>query len=77
MVRYSIYNIEVINAAIQIAKQEGLLISLDLASFEVKTKKKSTIFLCCEYKQIMYFFMFMDYITTFFFLHFIIKLTDG
>lgn len=37
VVRYSIYNLEVINAAIKIAKQEGLLISLDLASFEVSS----------------------------------------
>nr|GEV81170.1 uncharacterized sugar kinase slr0537-like [Tanacetum cinerariifolium] len=38
VVRYSIYNLEVINAAIKIAKQEGLLISLDLASFEMVRK---------------------------------------
>ena len=37
VMRYSIYNLEVINAAIKIAKQEGLLISLDLASFEVSS----------------------------------------
>ncbi|KAF4364193.1 hypothetical protein G4B88_029170 [Cannabis sativa] len=33
--RYSIFNLEVIQAAIRIAKQEGLLVSLDLASFEM------------------------------------------
>lgn len=38
VLRYSIYNLEVINAAIRIAKQEGLLISLDLASFEMVRK---------------------------------------
>lgn len=35
MIRYAIFNLEVIQAAISIAKQEGLLVSLDLASFEV------------------------------------------
>ncbi|KAL4566369.1 hypothetical protein LXL04_030484 [Taraxacum kok-saghyz] len=43
VVRYSIYNLEVINAAIQIAKQEGLLISLDLASFEMVRKFKKPL----------------------------------
>ncbi|KAL8244251.1 hypothetical protein R6Q59_010509 [Mikania micrantha] len=38
VMRYSIYNLEVINAAIKIAKQEGVLISLDLASFEMVRK---------------------------------------
>jgi len=36
LLRYGIINIEVIQAAIQVAKQEGLLVSLDLASFEVQ-----------------------------------------
>lgn len=35
VIRYAIFNLEVIQAAISIAKQEGLLVSLDLASFEV------------------------------------------
>ncbi|KAL6207450.1 hypothetical protein ACLB2K_018408 [Fragaria x ananassa] len=35
LLRYGIINIEVIQAAIQVAKQEGLLVSLDLASFEM------------------------------------------
>lgn len=35
LLRYSIFNLEVIQAAIRIAKQEGLFVSLDLASFEV------------------------------------------
>lgn len=35
VVRYAIFNIEVIQAAIKIAKQEGVSVSLDLASFEV------------------------------------------
>lgn len=34
--RYGIINLEVIQAAIKFAKQEGLLVSLDLASFEVQ-----------------------------------------
>lgn len=38
LLRYSIYNLEVIHAAIRIAKQEGLSISLDLASFEMVRK---------------------------------------
>lgn len=33
--RYAIINIEVIKSAIKIAKQEGVFVSLDLASFEV------------------------------------------
>lgn len=35
VMRYAISNLEIMHAAVQIAKQEGLLISLDLASFEV------------------------------------------
>jgi len=35
VLRYAILNLEVIQAAILLAKQEGLLVSLDLASFEV------------------------------------------
>ncbi|KAA8531900.1 hypothetical protein F0562_006383 [Nyssa sinensis] len=35
MLRYGIYNLDIIHAAIRIAKQEGLSISLDLASFEM------------------------------------------
>lgn len=35
LLRYGIFNLEVIQAAIRIAKQEGLLVSLDLASFEM------------------------------------------
>lgn len=35
VLRYAILNLEVIQAAIALAKQEGLLVSLDLASFEV------------------------------------------
>jgi hypothetical protein len=35
LLRYAKFNLEVIQAAIKIAKQEGLLVSMDLASFEV------------------------------------------
>lgn len=35
VLRYAILNLEVIQAAIALAKQEGLLVSLDLASFEM------------------------------------------
>ncbi|KAK9023792.1 hypothetical protein V6N11_003990 [Hibiscus sabdariffa] len=35
VMRYGIFNLEVIQAAITIAKQEGLFVSLDLASFEM------------------------------------------
>lgn len=35
VLRYGIFNLEVIQAAILIAKQEGLSVSLDLASFEM------------------------------------------
>nr|GMC50395.1 Carbohydrate kinase PfkB [Ipomoea batatas] len=36
--RYAILNLDVIDAAIRIAKQEGLNVSLDLASFEMVRK---------------------------------------
>lgn len=35
VMRYGIYNLEVIHAAIRMAKQEGVFVSLDLASFEM------------------------------------------
>ncbi|WJZ95275.1 hypothetical protein VitviT2T_014056 [Vitis vinifera] len=35
VMRYGIYNLEVIHAVIRMAKQEGVFVSLDLASFEV------------------------------------------
>jgi len=35
LLRFGIFNVEVIQAAIKIAKQEGLFVSMDLASFEV------------------------------------------
>ncbi|XP_042018425.1 uncharacterized sugar kinase slr0537-like isoform X2 [Salvia splendens] len=38
VMRYGIFNIEVIQEAIRIAKQEGVLVSLDLASFEMVRK---------------------------------------
>ncbi|KAL9690378.1 hypothetical protein QQ045_010776 [Rhodiola kirilowii] len=41
VMRFGIFNIEVIRAAIQIAKQEGVLISLDLASFEMVRSYRS------------------------------------
>lgn len=39
--RYAIFNLEVIQEAIKIAKQEGLFVSLDLASFEVYSRSLS------------------------------------
>ncbi|GFQ05668.1 hypothetical protein PHJA_002710900, partial [Phtheirospermum japonicum] len=38
VLRYAIFNIEVIQAALKIAKQDGLYVSLDLASFEMVRK---------------------------------------
>lgn len=35
VLRFGMFNFEVIQAAIRIAKQEGLSVSMDLASFEV------------------------------------------
>ncbi|XP_027094593.1 uncharacterized protein [Coffea arabica] len=35
VVRYAIFNLDIIQAAIQMAKEEGLSVSLDLASFEM------------------------------------------
>ncbi|XP_062021378.1 uncharacterized protein LOC133737935 [Rosa rugosa] len=43
LMRYGIFNIEVIQAAIKVAKQEGLLVSLDLASFEMVRNYKSPL----------------------------------
>ncbi|KAM3304653.1 hypothetical protein CQW23_32035 [Capsicum baccatum] len=43
VLRYAILNIEVIKAAIKIAKEEGLFVSLDLASFEMVRKFKSPL----------------------------------
>ncbi|GFP88300.1 hypothetical protein PHJA_000973700 [Phtheirospermum japonicum] len=43
MLRYAIFNIEVIQAAIKIVKQEGLYVSLDLASFEMVRKFRPSI----------------------------------
>ncbi|KAL6572734.1 hypothetical protein OROMI_013692 [Orobanche minor] len=43
VLRYAILNIEVIQAAIKIAKQEGLFVSLDLASFEMVRKFRSPL----------------------------------
>ncbi|KAG5542339.1 hypothetical protein RHGRI_022021 [Rhododendron griersonianum] len=40
VMRYAISNLEIMHAAVRIAKQEGLLISLDLASFEMVRKFK-------------------------------------
>ncbi|XP_028100203.1 uncharacterized protein LOC114299627 isoform X3 [Camellia sinensis] len=35
VLRYGIYNLDIIHAAVRIAKQEGVSVSLDLASFEM------------------------------------------
>lgn len=35
VMRYSIYNLEIIQAAVKMAKQERVFVSLDMASFEV------------------------------------------
>ncbi|KAK4722964.1 hypothetical protein R3W88_013197 [Solanum pinnatisectum] len=43
VLRYAILNVEVIKEAIKIAKEEGLFVSLDLASFEMVRKFKSPL----------------------------------
>lgn len=43
VIRYAIFNLEVIQASISIAKQEGLLVSLDLASFEMVRNFRSSL----------------------------------
>nr|ABK94927.1 unknown [Populus trichocarpa] len=43
VLRYAIFNLDVIQAAIRIAKQEGLLVSLDLASFEMVRNFRSSL----------------------------------
>lgn len=45
VLRFGMFNFEVIQAAIRIAKQEGLSVSMDLASFEVYLLKPFRIFL--------------------------------
>ncbi|KAL9395644.1 hypothetical protein Peur_009897 [Populus x canadensis] len=43
VLRYAIFNLEVIQAAIRTAKQEGLFVSLDLASFEMVRNFRSPL----------------------------------
>ncbi|ESQ34842.1 hypothetical protein EUTSA_v10008038mg [Eutrema salsugineum] len=43
VLRYAVLNLEVIQAAIRIAKQEGLSVSLDLASFEMVRNYRSEL----------------------------------
>uniref|UniRef100_A0A7N0VDE3 Carbohydrate kinase PfkB domain-containing protein n=1 Tax=Kalanchoe fedtschenkoi TaxID=63787 RepID=A0A7N0VDE3_KALFE len=43
VMRYGIFNLEVIRSAIRIAKQEGVLVSLDLASFEMVRTYRSPL----------------------------------
>ncbi|KAJ4965930.1 hypothetical protein NE237_017779 [Protea cynaroides] len=43
VMRYAISNLEVLRAAIRIAKQEGVCVSLDLASFEMVRNSKSQL----------------------------------
>ncbi|CAA2985778.1 Hypothetical predicted protein [Olea europaea subsp. europaea] len=43
VLRYAVQNLEVIHAAIMIAKQEGVSVSLDLASFEMVRKFRSPL----------------------------------
>ncbi|XP_024451205.1 uncharacterized protein LOC7479735 isoform X2 [Populus trichocarpa] len=43
VLRYAIFNLEVIQAAIRNAKQEGLFVSLDLASFEMVRNFRSPL----------------------------------
>ncbi|KAL2498388.1 pfkB-like carbohydrate kinase family protein [Abeliophyllum distichum] len=43
VLRYGVQNLEVIHAAIMIAKQEGISVSLDLASFEMVRKFRSPL----------------------------------
>lgn len=45
VMRYSIFNIEVIEAAVKMAKQEKVFVSLDLASFEVRIPRTSILLL--------------------------------
>ncbi|KAF8406453.1 hypothetical protein HHK36_008540 [Tetracentron sinense] len=43
VLRYGIYNLDIIQAAIRIAKQEGVSVSLDLASFEMVRNYRSPL----------------------------------
>ncbi|KAJ8762327.1 hypothetical protein K2173_007484 [Erythroxylum novogranatense] len=52
VLRYGIYNLKVIQAAIQIAKQEGVLVSMDLASFEMVRDSRSLLLQLLESRDI-------------------------
>ncbi|KAL2504069.1 pfkB-like carbohydrate kinase family protein [Abeliophyllum distichum] len=52
VLRYAILNLEVIHAAIEIAKQEGLSVSLDLASFEMVRKFRQPLLHLLESRSI-------------------------
>uniref|UniRef100_A0A2C9TZV3 Carbohydrate kinase PfkB domain-containing protein n=1 Tax=Manihot esculenta TaxID=3983 RepID=A0A2C9TZV3_MANES len=52
VMRYGIFNIEVIQAAIKIAKQEGVCVSLDLASFEMIRNFRSPLLQLLESGEI-------------------------
>lgn len=43
VMRYSIFNLEIIQAAVKMAKQERVFVSLDLASFEVHSLTTSDL----------------------------------
>ncbi|CAI8596537.1 unnamed protein product [Vicia faba] len=49
VLRYAVLNLEVIQAAIDLAKQEGLLVSLDLASFEMNADPIAAVEFLAKY----------------------------
>ncbi|XP_047325749.1 uncharacterized sugar kinase slr0537 [Impatiens glandulifera] len=52
VIRYAIANLDIIHSAIRIAKQEGLFISLDLASFEMVRKFREPLLELLESRNI-------------------------
>lgn len=48
VMRYSIFNMEIIEAAVKMAKQEKVFVSLDLASFEVHIPRQVQFYHLCD-----------------------------
>lgn len=55
VLRFGMFNLEVIQAAIRIAKQEGLSVSMDLASFEVYFLKPFRILLLFDLRDCVFY----------------------
>lgn len=54
IMRYGIFNLDIIHAAVKIAKQEGVFVSLDLASFEVNFSVSTSFLAAVQPSQCSY-----------------------